>query len=87
MTEAQAKLLAASERLIETFDRLASSGSVVTVSAGPFGGTEALRHFERALAELPGVGRVAVRGYEGADRAILDVELARPAADRRDAVP
>ena len=37
------------------------------------------RHvFERALAELPGVVEVAVRGYERGDRAIVDVQLRHP---------
>lgn len=47
----------------------------VTISAGPFGGASAMRDFERALLTLPGVREVAVRGYEGIDRAILDVNL------------
>jgi hypothetical protein len=78
LTEAQAKLIAAGERLLETFERRAAGPDVVTMSAGPFEGTDAVREFERTLAELPGVGCVAVRGYEGADRAILDVELQPP---------
>jgi hypothetical protein len=82
MAEAQARLIAASERLLDRLDRLASGASVVTMSAGPFGETEALREFERTIAELPGVGHVAVRGYEGADRAVLDVELGQIAPER-----
>jgi hypothetical protein len=82
MTEAQARLIAASERLLERLDRLASGASVVTVSAGPFDETEALREFEQTIADLPGVGHVAVRGYEGADRAVLDVELGQIGPDR-----
>jgi hypothetical protein len=47
----------------------------LSVSAGPFPTTEALREFERSLAGLPGVRDVAVRGYVGADHAIVDVQL------------
>ena len=48
----------------------------VTLLAGPFASTEALREFEAALSHLRGVSEVTVRGYEGADRAIIDVRLA-----------
>jgi hypothetical protein len=47
----------------------------LTVAAGPFASTEAVRGFERALAALPGVRGVEVRGYEGGNRAIVDVHL------------
>jgi hypothetical protein len=47
----------------------------VTVCAGPFASLDAVRAFERALAELPGVREVARRGFEGSDRAIIDVVL------------
>jgi hypothetical protein len=47
----------------------------ITVSAGPFAGVEAIEEFQVALAMLPGVSEVAFRGYEGANRAIVDVEL------------
>jgi hypothetical protein len=50
----------------------------VTVAVGPFAAVEALREFEQAVAGLPGVRDVAVRGYEGTDRAIIEVRLARP---------
>lgn len=49
----------------------------LTVSAGPFASLEAVRSFQRALATLPGVRETSVRGYEGADRAIVDVRLAQ----------
>ena len=48
----------------------------VTLSAGPFASIEALHEFEEALSRIPVVRDVAVRGYEGADRAIIDVRLA-----------
>jgi hypothetical protein len=50
--------------------------SAATVSAGPFASTGALADFERALAEIPGVREVAIRGFEEGDRAIVDVQLA-----------
>lgn len=53
----------------------ASAGDEATVSVGPFRSTEALREFERVLAELPGVREVELRGYESGDRAILEVRL------------
>jgi hypothetical protein len=49
----------------------------VTVAAGPFMSLDALRSFERAVSRLPGVRDVAVRGYEGSDRAIIEVRLDR----------
>jgi hypothetical protein len=52
----------------------ADHGSV-DVSAGPFPSLDALREFERAVAELPGVCEVTVRGYETGNRAILEVQL------------
>lgn len=45
----------------------------VTVSAGPFSSIAAVRAFERELAELPGVSEVTLRGYEGTNRAIIDI--------------
>jgi hypothetical protein len=47
----------------------------LTVTGGPFASTESVRGFERALAALPGVSGVELRGYEGGNRAILDVHL------------
>lgn len=47
----------------------------VTVNAGPFASVEALQAFEASVARLPGVRDVAVRGYEGSDRAIIEVRL------------
>jgi hypothetical protein len=56
----------------------ATSPGHVTVSAGPFASTDAVRGFERTLAGMPGVREVEVRGYEGGDRAIVDVHLIDP---------
>jgi hypothetical protein len=77
-------LAEAHERLVyitrELTDRRepAGSGPSVSVSAGPFGGTDALRSFERSLQALPEVHSAVVREYEGADRAIVDVQLTGP---------
>jgi len=50
----------------------------ISVSAGPFRSTDALRRFERALAALPGVREVALREFAGEDRAVVDVHLFAP---------
>ncbi|HKO29047.1 MAG TPA: hypothetical protein VJU80_16435 [Solirubrobacteraceae bacterium] len=50
----------------------------VTLAAGPFASVEALREFEQAVSRLPGVRDVAIRGYEGTDRAIIEVRLDQP---------
>ncbi len=76
-----ADLVAAHERLLSAARELteagepADPGPSLSVSAGPFAGTAALRRFQEALLTLPEVRRVAVREYEGADRAIVDVHL------------
>ena len=45
------------------------------LTVGPLRSPEELRAFESALADLPAVDAVALRGYEGGDRAVLDVQL------------
>jgi len=77
-----ARLLAAMRELMVGYEIAlahisASPGApgAVTVAAGPFTGTEMLERFEQALRTLPQVGAVSVRGYEGADRAIVEVQL------------
>ena len=50
----------------------------MSVSAGPFASTEALRRFEESLAALPGVRQVVLREYVGDDRAVVDVHLLGP---------
>jgi hypothetical protein len=60
---------------------VSGQGSAVrefTVAAGPFASTESLRKFELTLAAIPDVREVAIRGYEGQDRAIVDVRLNEP---------
>ncbi len=56
----------------------APAASELTISAGPFGSLEALRAFAHELARLPGVRGVQVRGYEGRDRALIEVRLDSP---------
>jgi hypothetical protein len=89
LTEAHERLLASTRELLASYANApprpptAAQPSVATVrelsvSAGPFTSTEALRGFERALVRLPEVREVAVRGYEGEDRAVVDVHLVEP---------
>lgn len=56
----------------------AGSPSQLTVVAGPFASLHSVRDFERSLETLPNVASVQARGYEGGDRAVVDVRLARP---------
>jgi hypothetical protein len=51
------------------------AGPALTVAAGPFDSITVLQRFEAALRALPEVTEVAVRGYEGSDRAVLEVHL------------
>jgi hypothetical protein len=60
---------------IETGDHPGAETDEATIAAGPFTTIEAVREFEREVAALPGVQDAAVRGYEGAARAIIDVRL------------
>jgi hypothetical protein len=77
LTAATRELLAGYERMLApTPPRRPELAAPVTVSAGPFANIEALHEFEEALSRMPGVRDVAVRGYEGTDRAIIDVRLA-----------
>jgi hypothetical protein len=87
MSEQQARLIVAIEALLELREsqirdspsaaRPAATGNELSLSAGPFAGTEALHAFEHALADLPGVRQVEVRGYEGVDQAVFAIELDR----------
>ncbi len=69
------ELLAGYERVLAPRAQPRPEPARVTLSAGPFASIEALREFEAALSHLRGVREVVVRGYEGADRAIIDVRL------------
>ena len=83
LTELSERLLASMRALLDGYERVLAPKALpgaepasATLSAGPFASIEALREFEEALSRVPGVRDVAVRGYEGTDRAILDVRLA-----------
>ena len=83
LTELSERLLASMRELLNGYERVIAPSSRrppepagVTLSAGPFPDIEALREFEAALSHLRGVREVTVRGYEGTDRAIIDVRLA-----------
>jgi hypothetical protein len=77
LVEAHERLLTAARELSER-RQPTDAGPAVSVSAGPFASTEALRRFEHALQALPEVRSAVVREYEGADRAIVDVHLSQP---------
>jgi hypothetical protein len=51
------------------------AGPGLTVAAGPFDSTAVLARFQATLLALPDVAQVTVRGYEGSDRALLEVHL------------
>jgi hypothetical protein len=85
LTAAQEGVLASMRQLLGTVQRVtvASAGheetrgtvSPLAVSAGPFASTPALGSFRAALEALPGVRSVELRGFEGGDRAVLEVQL------------
>ncbi len=87
MSELQARLMLAIEELLDLCESQireapraappSPSANELSLSAGPFAGTEAVRAFERELAELPSVRHVEVRGYEGVDHAVFVIELER----------
>jgi hypothetical protein len=77
LLDAHERLLASARELTDRREP-AAPGPSVSVSAGPFASTDALRRFERALQTLPDVRSAVVREYEGADRAIVDVQLSEP---------
>lgn len=82
LTELSERLLASLRELLVGYERMLAprahprpEPARVTLSAGPFASIEALHEFEAALSHLRGVREVVVRGYEGTDRAIIDVRL------------
>jgi hypothetical protein len=77
LVEAQERLLACTRELTDRREP-EPGGLTISVSAGPFAGTEALRRFEQSLMALPEVRSATVREYQGADRAIVDVHLFEP---------
>ncbi len=66
------EVLAGIEELLAT---MAPGRHEATIAAGPFGTIEEVREFERRLSGVRGVRDVTVRGYEGAARAIIDVQF------------
>jgi hypothetical protein len=83
LTELSVGLIASMRELLDGYERLLilpsrrrAASTHVTMSAGPFTSIEALHDFEEALSRVRGVQDVIVRGYEGTDRAIIDVRLA-----------
>ncbi|HEX4280020.1 MAG TPA: hypothetical protein VHZ27_04590 [Solirubrobacteraceae bacterium] len=83
LTELSERLIASMRELLDGYERVLTlphrrraEPTGVTMSAGPFASIEALHDFEAALARVRGVRGVVVRGYEGTDRAIIDVRLA-----------
>ncbi len=83
LTELSERLIASMRELLDGYERVLApkvrarpEPARVTLTAGPFAGVESLHEFEAALSHLRGVREVTVRGYEGSDRAIIDVRLA-----------
>jgi hypothetical protein len=90
LTELTERLVASMRELLAGYERVLAPKSAgpapapaapapsaqATLVAGPFTSIDALREFEAALSHLRGVRDVSVRGYEGTDRAIIDVRLA-----------
>jgi hypothetical protein len=79
LTDAHERLLATTQDLlVEQTDMLARATPSVSVAAGPFADTRALREFQHAMSGLPRVSEVAVREYVGSEGVILDVHLEAP---------
>ena len=82
LTELRAGLLVAIHALLDGYEAAlrANPGEaeVLSLAAGPFRSIDAVRAFEQRLSELPEVREVSRRGYEGTDRAIIEVRLEAP---------
>lgn len=81
LTELQTSLLSSMTTLLAEFQHTVAElqepvSTRLSVSAGPFTTIAAVHAFERDLARLPGVREVSLRGYEGDDRVVIDVQLA-----------
>jgi hypothetical protein len=61
----------------EVFDR--TWVGAISIDAGPFSDIDALASFEQALARVPNIRDVYVRGFQGS-RVIIDVDLGAPTA-------
>jgi hypothetical protein len=78
LTEVHERLLDSVRGLLTAYERTLAQlqePSSVSVSAGPLASTQALRAFAETLERLPVVRDVEIRGYEGGDRVIVDVQL------------
>jgi hypothetical protein len=79
LASSQQRVLESMRELLGAYEQVLRAGpgvgGPVSVSAGPFVSTDALRDFERTLKTLPQVRAVELRAFEGDDRAILDVHL------------
>jgi hypothetical protein len=73
------RLLASMRELLRAYEQALAGGpgdpSGIGLTVGPLDSTEGLRAFEQAVAGLSAVEAVELRGYEGGDRAVLDVRL------------
>jgi hypothetical protein len=77
LVENQERLLHSVRELLRAHEPAAGPDDPARLglSVGPLRSPEQLRAFESALAELAAVDAVQLRGYEGGDRAVLDVQL------------
>lgn len=80
LTALQTSLLSSMATLLAEFQQTLAQmqeppSTRITVSAGPFTTIAAVHAFERDLARVPGVREVSLRGYEGDDRVVIDVQL------------
>lgn len=64
-------------RAIAAVPAAATVDGDIVLSVGPFADVAALSGFEQALADLPGVAEVQVRGFAG-NRALVDLRTDRP---------
>jgi hypothetical protein len=69
------ELLAGYELALAHAAATPTGDSAVTLAAGPFPSVATLERFQETLRGLPDVVEVTVRGYQGTDRAILEVQL------------
>jgi hypothetical protein len=81
LTALQANLLSSMTDVLAEFQHTLAqmpqpASTNLTVSAGPFTTIAAVHAFERDLARLPGVREVSLRGFEGDDRVVIEVQLA-----------
>ncbi len=80
LSDAHERVLAAVRELLAADEGAARSPEptalhAVRVAVGPLASTDALRAFEHALADVPGVRTVELRGYQGTDHAVVEVQL------------